>query len=337
MLHMPISDVIQKVKEKSGLSEEEIKNQIKLKQKSLEGLVSEEGAAYIIASEMGVKLFKQAEAKTLKIKDILEGMRSVDVVGKVSRLFEPRSYTKQGKTNKVGSFIMKDETGQIRVVIWDLRVDWLTNGKLSEGLVVKVKNAYAKQSNMGGIELHLSTRSHLILDVDEEIDVKEEVEGEIKKLKISELKPNQNARVMGTVVRLFAPRFYNVCPQCAKKVVDADEGFICSEHKKVEPKQAMVFNIILDDSTGNIRCVFFREVADRVSGFTVEEAQEVLDSGGEPALQEQIEHKILGKNIEVVANVRDNRAYDRMELIGNQINPNPNPILIAKKLMEGKK
>ena len=83
MLHIPVKDVVEKIKESTSLPEEEIRAQIKSKLESLDGLVSEEGAAYIIASELGVKLFKDVLDGALEIKNIISGMRNVEVVGKI--------------------------------------------------------------------------------------------------------------------------------------------------------------------------------------------------------------------------------------------------------------
>ena len=52
MLHMQISEIIEKISAESKLSEKEIKELIKRKCDSHKGLVSEEGAAYIIAHDL---------------------------------------------------------------------------------------------------------------------------------------------------------------------------------------------------------------------------------------------------------------------------------------------
>ena len=64
--------------------------------------------------------------KNLKIKDILEGMRSVDIAGKVQQIFEVREFKTEKGSGKVGSFILADETGSIRIVCWYDQTDILT-------------------------------------------------------------------------------------------------------------------------------------------------------------------------------------------------------------------
>ncbi len=64
---MTLNEIIEKIKEQSGLPEEEIKNKIKEKQRELYGLVSPEGAAHILAKELGIELVKR---EFLKARDI---------------------------------------------------------------------------------------------------------------------------------------------------------------------------------------------------------------------------------------------------------------------------
>ena len=69
MIKIHLSQIIEKIKEKSALTEEEINSRIKQKMEQLSGLISEEGAAHIIANELGIKLFEAVSGK-LQIKNI---------------------------------------------------------------------------------------------------------------------------------------------------------------------------------------------------------------------------------------------------------------------------
>ena len=55
MFKLPLQDIINKIKEKTELSEAEINSKINQKLDQLSGLISKEGAAHIIANELGVK------------------------------------------------------------------------------------------------------------------------------------------------------------------------------------------------------------------------------------------------------------------------------------------
>lgn len=337
---MPIDSIIEKITSETGLSEKEVEQQIQKKMSDMEGLVSEEGAAYIIASELGVQLFKDIGAGAIKVKDILAGMKSVEFVGRVTRTYPVRTFEREGQERMVGSFVAGDETGNIRVVIWDPRVDWITEGKLKEGIVIKVKDAYAKQSNMGGIEVHLNARSALVLNpqgVSVEAQAsREQYESAVVK-KIAEVNDGEAVKLLGTVVQAFAPRFYDLCPQCGKKAARTPEGFYCETHKTIQPGMGMILNLVLDDGTETIRATAFRERAERLLGLNAKECSEILAADGEQGLADRVNESLLGRNIEAEGRIKYNEQYDRKEMIINRANKNPDAGAIALQLLKEKK
>ena len=121
MIKMPFEDMVAKIQESSQLSQDEIQDKIKKKMDQLSGLISKEGAAHIIANELGIKLFEPGGKK--QIKGILPGMRNVTVVGKVQDVYEAREFSVGSRQGRVGNFLLGDETGMIRVVLWNDQVD----------------------------------------------------------------------------------------------------------------------------------------------------------------------------------------------------------------------
>src|SRR3989344_7461955 len=117
MIKIPIEDIYAKIREKASITDQEIDEKINLKLKQLSGLISREGAAHIIANELGIKLFDAVSGR-LQIKNILPGMRSVETIGRVRQLYEVHSFQSENRSGKVASFILGDETGFIRVVMW---------------------------------------------------------------------------------------------------------------------------------------------------------------------------------------------------------------------------
>jgi len=89
-------------------------------------------------------------SKDLKIENIISGMRSVNVKGKITKVFEPREFEKNGKTGKVASIVISDETGRIRMSLWDEQVKFIED--LKEGENIEVINGYTKANNMGNCE-----------------------------------------------------------------------------------------------------------------------------------------------------------------------------------------
>jgi len=337
---MPIAEIIKKLCEEAKLSEDEIKTLIQKKVDSHDGLVSEEGAAHIVAHDLNVELFKMPTETNahLKIKDVVVGMQSFTLVGKVTQIFPIREFQKQGKKSQVGNFTLADKSGNTRIVLWDQKANIITEGKIKVGQVVKLKNGNVKSSNFSpsGKEIHLTIRSQLILDVDEKIEVKtpeaSDGKGEIISAQIKDIAANQNVKIQGMIVRVFPPAFYDSCPQCGKKVVSGTGGYKCAEHGVVTAKPAMVLSVVLDDGTGTVRCTGFRQTAEKLSGISSEDAKTKAEN---PVLiQEEMDNILLGNEIEIQGFVRENKAFDRTEITINNLNTTLNPIEIAKSLMK---
>ncbi|MHA1911832.1 MAG: DUF2240 family protein [Candidatus Kariarchaeaceae archaeon] len=94
----------------------------------------------------------KSESKEMKVSEV-EGSGPLAIVtGLVADVGQHTIFfRKDGSEGKVGSFILKDKTGQIRVTLWDDQTKNLTT--LEEGMTVKVKN-FAQREGKNGLELH---------------------------------------------------------------------------------------------------------------------------------------------------------------------------------------
>jgi replication factor A1 len=328
MISMPLQDIIAKIQEKTKLSDAEINSKIKAKLDQLAGLISKEGAAHIVANDLGVRLFEQTSGK-LQIKNILTGMRDVETIGKVMRKFEPRSFSVNGRQGKVASVIVADETGSIRIVCWGNNADGLS--QIKEGDILKIKSGYVKENN-GIKEVHLNDRGLMSINPAGETigEVFVQPKQEPIRKKIQELNENSNnVELFGTIVQSFEPRFFEVCPLCNKRLKQDAGAFFCEEHKHVAPEYSYVMNVVLDDGTETVRTVFFREQAQQLLGKTKEE---ILAYRGNTANFEAVKNDLLGKQIKVTGRASKNAMFDRIEFITNHVDANPDPNLEIERL-----
>ncbi len=327
MIQIPFNDLIKKIKTKSDLSEEDINNKIKEKMDKLSGLISKEGAAHIIANELGIKIFEEGK---LKIKDILIGMRDVEFVGKAQQIFNVSEFVRQdGTQGKIGSFILGDETGTIRVAAWGDHADNVK--KMKQDMIIKIKSGYVRDNN-GRKEVHLGDRSEVILNPEGETvqAIKEEEEGERKNIK--DLQENdQNVTILGTIVQIFEPRFFEICPECGKRTKMKDDKFECYEHKVIEPDFSYVFNVFLDDGTDNIRVTCFRNQMEQL---TNKKREEILEYRTTPDGFEKIKNDLLGNIVKFTGRVNKNEMFNRIELIANRVYTDLDPEEEIKKLNE---
>ncbi len=315
ILRIPKEKIIEKIKEKTGLSDKEISKRIKDKMDLLSGLISEEGAAHILANELGVKIFE--DAGKLQIKNVLPGMKTVEIAGKVIKIYETRTFDKNNRKGKVASFLIGDETGLIRIVAWNDKVDILSNMKETDA--IKIENGYAKENN-GRIEVHLGDKSKTTITPGDgsSIKVKESTK---ERKKIKDLNENEeNVEILGTILQVFDPKFFEVCPECNKRVKQREDGFFCEQHNIVNPLYSYVLNLLLDDGSDNVRIVLWRNQVQKLFNMNDQEILEKKTTGFE-----DMKNELLGKIVKFVGRTNKNQMFERIEFTPQLVFTNPNP------------
>src|SRR3989344_104692 len=317
MIGLNYEQIIEKIKNEKNVDEFVIKGKIDEKLKQLGDLISLEGAAHIIAHEYNVKVYEEGRRK-LKINDVVPGITSVDLIGKVVNVYGVREFNKNGKIGKVGSFLFGDETAMIRVALWDTNlIQNIESNALREGRIIEVKNGYVKENN-GFKELHFGNKSSIVFDVVDDIEVKQ---GTLRRItvekKISEITAGENVNVNGYVVQVFEPTHYDSCSECYKKVTLQEDKHVCNEHGATTARRIPILNFYLDDGSGNIRIVAFREHADKII------------NGKE---FNELRNEVMGKKISVNGKVVKNEMFDRCEIIVNGVDDADDTKLIEEVL-----
>lgn len=288
--------IIEKIAKSASIEKSDVEKRVEEKRSKLSGFISKEGAAQIVASELGISF----ENEKLKINELLPGMRRINIVGKVINLFPVRTFTtKKGEESKVVNFWIADDSSNIKAVLWDTNhIALIEKGEIKEGVSVEISNATLRDG-----ELHLGNFS----DIKVSQEVLEEVITEkiFRERSIAEFNKGENASVRAFVVQIFEPRFFYVCPECSKKVNKEGEAFVCGTHEKVVPEKRAVVNLVLDDGTNSIRAVLFHEVIKELELGDLEDAEKLV-------LQKQ---KLLGKEMIFSGNVRNNAFFNTPELI----------------------
>jgi len=109
-----------------------------------EGLLSEEAIAYLMVDELGENVMDKTT-----IYDLKEG-ESVSLVVEVEDVREPREFKrKNGNMGQVANIIVKDETAQCRLTLWDKDVEAVKDGRIKKGSKIKIVNGYVKVSDFG--------------------------------------------------------------------------------------------------------------------------------------------------------------------------------------------
>jgi len=234
------------------------------------------------------------------------------LVAKVSRIFESRSFSRDGRDVPFIPIMIKDSTGSIRTTLWDKRTTLINENRLKVGDIVRIKNCSIRENSYTGKDLQLNSRSQIIINQDElEVDIDAPVA--VVETDLSNPTLGAPVNVFGTIVSVTEPRFYKACGECRRKVSESNE---CQTHGKVEsPKTTMILNLVLDDGKGNVRATCFGELGEKLIGEDAETIQDLIAVQG----GDNIGLDILGNVVEVSGIIKENKNFDRVEMNVNSI------------------
>src|SRR3989344_682455 len=300
--------LIERISISSKLEVSEIERRIEAKRAKLSGLVSKEGAAQIVAAELGINF----DQEKMKINQLVDGMKRANVVGKIIDIFPVREFNKNGREGKVVNFSLADESSNARVVLWDTNhISLIETGKLKKGDVVEITNAGVRNR-----ELHLSSFADIKKSkekFDNVVTEKIYLEKNLKNSKAGEVIKNR-----ALIVQSFEPRYFEVCSKCGKKIVEGK----CLTHGETEIKKRALINLVLDDGSETIRAVIFGDEL-RNLGLTDEEIF---------SLEKFNEKKagVLGSEKIFYGNIRNNELYNVAEFNIEKIEEINTDILIKE-------
>ncbi len=279
----------------SGLSIDELEKKVEEKRSKLAGLISKEGAAQVVAAELGISF----DNEKLKIDELEPGMKRVNTIGKVIDLSPVRTFTRNDKEGKVANMTIADETSNIKIVLWDINhINLIEKGEISVGKVVEISNASMRDN-----EAHLGSFSELKLSDKVLEDVK--IEKIVKEKTIANFRLADNVKTRAFIVQAFEPRFFNVCPECKRKPDTQGENFVCTEHGKIVPEKSSMLNFVLDDGNESIRSVLFHEQLSELGITELEDSEKLLSQ----------KQSLIGKEMIFCGNVRNNRVFNNPEFI----------------------
>lgn len=235
---MSIEAMIEKILiSRQDLSREEILKRIEAKKKRAEGFLTEEAATRIVAMELGIEVPSKSFRHEMLIKDLISGLNAVTVIGRVFRIYPAQTFMRSDLTEgKVANLLISDETGNLKVVLWNDKTSIIDKGEIEEDQTVKVSNGYTREGRSGKIELHLNERSSLqVLPFEE------------KKTKIVDIE-TENGPITLEGIIATAPEIKEVT---------------------VRNEKVAVASLDLSDDTGKIRVSLWRNMATNAKDFKI--------------------------------------------------------------------
>ncbi|MFW9971854.1 MAG: OB-fold nucleic acid binding domain-containing protein [Candidatus Odinarchaeota archaeon] len=178
-------------------------------------IVSYLGKTYSGFSNLLTYVYKSDlfQDKRIVIANITLNMRNITLSGWIKQIFGVYTFDKEeGTKGKVGSFLLSDRSGEIRVVLWDDNVKYMKGNEFNIGRSVYVIDGYSKEGKEGGIEVHVSSYGSIYIL---------HPEREEKKAKEKELIKNEVAKRLEFLKDAKSIKI--PCPFC---------GFLCSPNLK---------------------------------------------------------------------------------------------------------
>jgi len=162
----------------SGISESELEKQVKNKESEFGSFMSKQGILFMIAKENGIyiqspelseHLYKEFEEEidydefTVELSEINEEMRNIVLIGKILQIHEPREFSrKDGTLGKVVTFLFGDVSQNIKVILWDEKIELSKNEFFIVDEIIRIIGAYCKKGKDDNLEVHLGKRGKIL-------------------------------------------------------------------------------------------------------------------------------------------------------------------------------
>ncbi|MFZ3058751.1 MAG: OB-fold nucleic acid binding domain-containing protein [Candidatus Methanoperedens sp.] len=230
-----------------------VKGYVKQGQRGLEVSVGKGGNIEHVETEVPVNI------KPQKIADIKTGMNGLNLIAKVIDTGKVRTFArKDGTTGKVTNVTLGDDTGKIRITLWDKKAE---EPGFKAGDTVEITNAYARENTFSNqTELQLGSGGG-IAKSSANVDYSEPL------TPIADIGINSAYSVSGHVSGL-------------------DE---IKEFERPDGTKSKVSNIYVSDDTGRIKVALWGEHADLVNELDIGSEIRIIDAYAKSGRNEEVE------------------------------------------------
>ncbi|VVB90036.1 Replication factor A [uncultured archaeon] len=230
-----------------------VKGYIKEGQRGLEVNVGRGGSIEHVNKDVSVNL------KPLKISEIKPGMNGLNIIGKVVDLGTVKTFQrKDGTTGKVRTITLGDQTGKIRVTLWDAKAD---APGFKAGDTVEVMNAYSRENTFSNqTEIQLGSGGSIVLS-------SAAVEYYETLTPIADIGINSAYSVGGFVSGIDEIR----------------------EFERQDGTKSKVSNIYVSDDTGRIKVALWGEHAELVNELDIGSEVRIIDAYAKSGRNEEVE------------------------------------------------
>ncbi|AKB49288.1 Replication factor A (ssDNA-binding protein) [Methanosarcina barkeri str. Wiesmoor] len=248
------------------ISKEDFLQRVQEKVESMGGLCDEPMAAMLVANELG---FSDVGRDSVKIENITAESGQINFVAKVVSVFDTKEFTRNdGTIGRVGNIIVGDETGKIRLTLWDNMADLIKAGKIIAGQTLQI-SGYAKQG-YSGVEVNVGNNG-VLAESEEEIDVA------ANNQKIKDIKDGMgDLNLTGKVLEISEVRTF----------------------QRKDGTSGKVGNLLLGDSTGTVRVTLWDDRTEFLNQIEYGDTVELVNAyARENAFTQKVELQVGNRSI----------------------------------------
>ena len=229
------------IKTQSGLSDEELNTKLEEIKEKYQGLLSDVGANILLSKQLGVNLdLKQKTSAVTKISEINPSIDSVTLYARVKSIPPVKTYkSKDGGQGKIQAVYLEDETGIIKLNLWQDKAEIVKEQGFEKNDLVLIKDAAINQYN-DKVELSLRQGGQVIKEP-EGVDIKK-IKENIIKISGIDAAPEGIVDTYARIIAIYPIKTF-----------------------KKEEKERQVINFEISDGLKPIRCIAFDAWANEIS------------------------------------------------------------------------
>lgn len=163
------------LKARSDLTREDILRMVEDTMRRIgAGYLTEQGALYIVASDLGVKVdstIVMNKSMEVGLKDLYSGVRDVNFTARIMKIYPLRRYARgDGSESMLRVITVYDNDKSIRMNLWDDHANIIERLQLRVGDAIKVTRAYTKSLPDGSVSINTSANTGI--EVIDSTDIK---------------------------------------------------------------------------------------------------------------------------------------------------------------------
>ena len=265
---MSLEKIVEQIlSSRPDLTRQEVHKMIEKKKEGVGEFFTDETAARIVASELGVEIVQKPLQLEILIQDLVSGLNDVTVAGRVVTVYPPKTFTRRDLTEgKFARLLIADKSGTLKVILWDDRTDLVETGKVEQGQIIEVSHGYVREGLDGKLELHVGSRGNIQISPPEAAEINYPPITRWEK-KVGEIREDGPITVEGTIATTPTVR-----------------EVVTSRNEKVA-----VASFELRDDTGKIGVSAWRKLADVAKGLAVGTRIRIKNAYARKGLADQLE------------------------------------------------